>query len=1029
MRIGINTGEVIAADSDPVGAAVNAAARIAARATGGDVLVSDVVRQLVGAVPAIRFVDRGRFRLKGFSERWRLWAAHDGIAQLKMAPTTGRVTELAAVAELVNSTAVGIGRVLLFEGEPGIGKTHLVREATGRARQAGVVVVEATADELVRRPGVVPHALLDATRDGPRSRDRLDALLNRTRSAVDGGEDLSFAVVESSVEVVEEMARTAPVLVAAEDLHWADDLSIMVLAALVRRAAVSRFGVIGSMRLSPRRTALDRLVERVRDGMGVHVRLGPLAEVDVIAMANAIIGSVSGEQLRDKLRMTAGNPLFVSELLRSFDDDGLLRIDGGVADIDADATPATLHDTLVRRLSWLPSETSDLLRLASLLGTTFSLRELAAIEGRGVPDVAACLREASLAGLIVGDADRLAFRHDLIREAVYSHMLAGERRALHRAAGQALAGIGSPTQQVADQFARGADLGDVEAITWLERAARDTVSVSPVNAVALLEQAVGLVTPGWRRRTALQARMIEPLALCGRHDEAIAIAEGILATSPDAEVEYAALCGLRTVHSTLGHTSAEIAALHRAAAAPGAPVDETHRLRCIAAQLSTFTGAMTIEDARTVVGETLARARADHDATTQAVAHQMLGMIAGIAGYGVESRDHFAAAIARFDAEPVPHGIYPVPNSLHALSLLELDALDEAGAAADHAREQAELRGASSRLPLAYLAAGAARYYAGSWDEAVGQFEAGLAVIEETGHLSLVLYYEAALARIAIHRGDLTDAQKHLTVGVRHFTEGVSHYGADWLFAAQSEFLSATGDVEAALAIAEATWTQTAHVRYSYGHRGRGVLLVRLATATARDALAASVTRELEEGARRSPAASAAGAAQQCRGLVERDPNVALAAVARYQTTPLRPDLATCDESAAELLIAAGRRNEAVALLLEAATIHAELDSAGDLERIGASLRRLGEKPPRLRQSRPATGWKALTSTESNVSLLVAQGLTNPEIGRRLKISRRTVETHLSRIFGKLGVANRTQLAAEVPKRLLASSPHTSRDS
>ena len=128
-------------------------------------------------------------------------------------------------------------------------------------------------------------------------------------------------------------------------------------------------------------------------------------------------------------------------------------------------------------------------------------------------------------------------------------------------------------------------------------------------------------------------------------------------------------------------------------------------------------------------------------------------------------------------------------------------------------------------------------------------------------------------------------------------------------------------------------------------------------------------------------------------------------------------------------MIAAGRRNEAVALLLEAATIHAELDSAGDLERIGASLRRLGEKPPRLRQSRPATGWKALTSTESNVSLLVVQGLTNPEIGRRLKISRRTVETHLSRIFGKLGVTNRTQLAAEVPKRLLASSPHTSRDS
>ena len=290
-----------------------------------------------------------------------------------------------------------------------------------------------------------------------------------------------------------------------------------------------------------------------------------------------------------------------------------------------------------------------------------------------------------------------------------------------------------------------------------------------------------------------------------------------------------------------------------------------------------------------------------------------------------------------------------------------------------------------------------------------------------------MLYYEAALARIAIHRGDLDDAQKHLTVGVQHFTEGVSYYGADWLFGAQSEFLSATGDVEAALAIAEAAWIQTAHIRYTYGHRGRGVLLVRLATEAGRDELAASVTHELEEGASRSPADSAAAAAQQCRGLVERDPDLALTAVARYRTTPLRPDLATCVENTAELMMAAGRRDEAVALLLEAATIHAELDSAGDLERIGATLRRLGVKPPRARRSRPATGWEALTATESNVSLLVAQGLTNPEIGRRLQISRRTVETHLSRIFGKVGLANRTQLAAEVPERLLTSQPRASR--
>ena len=125
VRFGINTGEVIEADVDPLGAAVNAAARIAGRAAGGEVLVSDVVRQLVGTVPAIRFVDRGRCRLKGFSERWHLWAAEDSAGEQLAPATIGRVAELAAVAELVSSTGAGVGRVLLLEGEAGIGKTHL----------------------------------------------------------------------------------------------------------------------------------------------------------------------------------------------------------------------------------------------------------------------------------------------------------------------------------------------------------------------------------------------------------------------------------------------------------------------------------------------------------------------------------------------------------------------------------------------------------------------------------------------------------------------------------------------------------------------------------------------------------------------------------------------------------------------------------------------------------------------------------------------------------------------------------------
>jgi DNA-binding CsgD family transcriptional regulator len=300
---------------------------------------------------------------------------------------------------------------------------------------------------------------------------------------------------------------------------------------------------------------------------------------------------------------------------------------------------------------------------------------------------------------------------------------------------------------------------------------------------------------------------------------------------------------------------------------------------------------------------------------------------------------------------------------------------------------------------------------------AIAEIEAGLAVIDDTGNLNFVLYYEAVLAKIAIHRGHLATAQAHLTAGAQHLTGGVSLFGADWLFDTQAEFLAASGQLNAALTVAETTWAQTAPIRYFYGHRARGTFLVRQALAAGRDELASAVTTELEEGALRSPASSAAGAALLCRGLVEHDPHLLLDAVARYREIPLRPDLARCCEDAAGLLATTSRRQEAITLLHEAAAIYAEIDAAADSARVDTALRGLGVRRRRTRPSRPSFGWESLTPMETDISHLVAKGLTNPEIGARLYISRRTVETHLSHVFRKVGLASRTQLAAELSRR------------
>ena len=287
------------------------------------------------------------------------------------------------------------------------------------------------------------------------------------------------------------------------------------------------------------------------------------------ALASALTGAAPGERLRRRLEGTGGNPLYVTELLRSMDDDGALRVDAGIVEVITDDAPSDLHETLVRRLSWLPTETNEAMRIASLLGGAFTLHDVATITGHSVLDVAGVLRDASLAGLVVGDGERLTFRHDLVREAVYHDMLPAERRDLHRAAAQALASAGAPTQQVAEQYVRGALPGDVEAVRWLERAADETTSLEPSIALSMLERASTLVSAG--ERAAIGVRTIGPLVTLGRLDEADAVARAILGAAPPADLEYAALRGLLLVHRARGAFAEAFDSMNRAADAPGAP--------------------------------------------------------------------------------------------------------------------------------------------------------------------------------------------------------------------------------------------------------------------------------------------------------------------------------------------------------------------------------------------------------------------------------------------------------------------------
>jgi DNA-binding CsgD family transcriptional regulator len=155
--------------------------------------------------------------------------------------------------------------------------------------------------------------------------------------------------------------------------------------------------------------------------------------------------------------------------------------------------------------------------------------------------------------------------------------------------------------------------------------------------------------------------------------------------------------------------------------------------------------------------------------------------------------------------------------------------------------------------------------------------------------------------------------------------------------------------------------------------------------------------------------------ALRCQGLVDGEAEPVIEAVALARRAPLLVEHAGACEDAARLLAQGGRRDEAAALLAEALERYEQAGADAWAGRVRAQLRTLGVRPgPRGPRHRPAGGWERLTKTERAVSLLVAEGLTNGAVARRLYISPHTVNTHLRHVFAKLGVSNRVALAAVV---------------
>jgi DNA-binding CsgD family transcriptional regulator len=286
--------------------------------------------------------------------------------------------------------------------------------------------------------------------------------------------------------------------------------------------------------------------------------------------------------------------------------------------------------------------------------------------------------------------------------------------------------------------------------------------------------------------------------------------------------------------------------------------------------------------------------------------------------------------------------------------------------------------------------------------------------VNDTGQNYGLALSRGVLSLIRLHRNNIRGAQNALTE-----LSGTSPgYRTSWCAWAQALLLEANGEPAQALATLAGCWDRCANSGLALEYPVIGPDLVRLALAADQVGRVRDVATAVTDVASRNEVPWIAGAALRCQGLAESDAEILQAAVSAYARGSRPLELALACEDAGAAFARQDNVDRACQLLDQAIATYARLDAARDLARAEAVLREMGvRRGRRVTHTRAQSGWQSLTPSERAVVDLVAEGLSNPQIGQRLYVSRKTVQTHLTHVFAKLHITSRTQLAAEVIRR------------
>lgn len=956
----------------------------------------------------------------------------------------GRGRELAVVERALGLLASRTSGWVALAGEPGIGKTRLVAEVGARAQSRGYLVRTGRGTELERAVpfGIAVDALddylsgLDPRRLAQLGADRLGELAAvfpslasleaRTPSALQAERYRAHRAVRA---LLERLAGSRPLVLALDDLHWADAASVELVGHLLRRPLDAPVLLVLAFRPrqlpEPLQTAL---AHAAREESGTYVELGPLSADD----AGELLADVPSEAVRDQLyRDSGGNPFYLEQLVRS----GARSTVTPTSAVDElPGVPPSVSTTIAVEIAGLSVPARRFAQAAAVAGQPFDI-DLAAAAADVVETQALRSVDELVAADLARPTDlprRFGFRHPIVRRAVYSSASPGWRLGAHERVAAAMAAQGAAETAYAHHIERSAKPGDQQAIAVLTAAGNAAAPRAPAIAARWFAAALRLMPdecPACSEEAQHRMRLLVALALslgaAGQLEESHAALEQAVASLPAEQaarrVRLVAFCA--AMEHLLGrHQHAHNRLMHELE-----QLADHHSREAAALKIELSTDGVYAGD----YGQMLKWAQ-DARETAQSVGDPLLCTVAtallawagSFLGPASQALEHLTEAAELFDGLDDAQ----LARRLDAASDLGwaegfLERFDDAihhmqrGIAVSRATGQGQVL-----VPL-MLGQAFALSYRGRLSEAAELAEAAVESSRLSSHTQLLGWALSLRCLAATMAGDVPTA---LAAGeesfdiARRVDQSALSSGGGWIFAlallvggaperARTELLAAAGGPGLRL--------------LGPGHRSIGYEILTVAE------LALARVEAAHEWARRAEIAVAGITLPLACSAAKR----ACAAVllAKDQPTLAVPHA----RAAAELAAAAGARIEAArsrillgqalaragqaaAAIQELETAEAELAACGARrfrDEAARELRLLGRNVARGGRRR-GQGSGSLSPREREVAHLVATGKTNRQIAGELFLSEKTVEAHLAKVFAKLGVSARAAVAGAVAR-------------